>query len=201
MKSLLGLSCLILFVLTTAFAVRADIAKPKPVVTPENKVIFSSLEIVPDSKVYEAKLQIRQSALNELRAALDGQSNTALATSITHSGKRTVIAGVLLFLSMSFAGVWLARASRSRAGIGRSQKTIAVVLVTAATLGAAAIITRGNAGPPPGYRWRNLPTALAAGQSTTGPVLIEVLPDDPNAPSGMKLIIPLKKQNAQGEEE
>ena len=30
-------------------------------------------------------------------------------------------------------------------------------------IGAAAIITRGNAGPPGSYRWRNLPQALAEG--------------------------------------
>jgi hypothetical protein len=78
---------------------------------------------------------------------------------------------------------------------------VAVLLVTAATLGAAAIITRGNAGPPPAYRWKNLPTALAAGESTAGPVMIEVIPDDPNTGTGMVLTIPLKKKNAQGDDE
>ena len=81
------------------------------------------------------------------------------------------------------------------------QKIIVIALIAVATLGAAAIITRGNAGPPPAYRWRNLPTALASGQSTAGGVLLEIVPDDPNSSIGMKLIIPLKKQKANGEEE
>jgi hypothetical protein len=106
----------------------------------------------------------------------------------------------LLFLSVSFFGVWLARAFRSGSGLRRNQKVTAIALIVA-TVGAAAIITRGNAGPPPSYRWRNLPTALASGQSTAGSVLLEVVPDDPNASTGIKLIIPLKKQKANGEEE
>ena len=200
MKPLLAVSCFVLIVLSTAFVVNADIAKPKP--NPKNTMIFSSLEIVPDAKANNAKLQIHQSDLNALRAAIDGQpANTTLATSISRSGPRTIVAGVLLFLSLSFAGVWLARASRPGATLNRGQKTVAVLLVTAATIGAAAIITRGNAGPPPAYRWKNLPTALAAGESTAGPVMIEVIPDDPNTGTGMVLTIPLKKKNAKGDDE
>ena len=202
MKPLLAISCFVLIVLSTAFVVHADIPKPKPSQKSGNTTIFSSLEIVPDPKANNAKLQIHQSDLKALRAALDGQStNTTLATSISHIGPRTIVAGVLLFLSLSFGGVWLARTSRSGATLNRGQKTVAVLLVTAATLGAAAIITRGNAGPPPAYRWKNLPTALAAGESTAGPVMIEVIPDDPNTGTGMVLTIPLKKKNAQGDDE
>ncbi|HSB26635.1 MAG TPA: hypothetical protein VLE19_02220 [Pyrinomonadaceae bacterium] len=202
MKALQIIGCLIVLTLSVVM-VRADIAKPKA--TPqqtENKIVYTSLEIVPDPKAGEARLQIRQSSLNELRAALEGtQNNMALAASITRSSTRTIIAGLLLFLSVSFGGVWLARASRSGVGLGRGQKALAIGLIAVATLGAAAIITRGNAGPPPGYRWRNLATDLAAGKSTTGPLMIELVPDDPNSRSGLKLIVPLKKQNATGEEE
>jgi hypothetical protein len=67
-------------------------------------------------------------------------------------------------------------------------------------LGAAAIITRGNAGPPGSYRWRNLPQALAEGKSTAGGLDIEVIPDDARTGANMKLIIPLKKQSGNGEE-
>jgi heme A synthase len=202
MKPFLAIACLVVIALATTSAVRADVAKPKPTQQTENKSIYSSLEIIPDSKATNAKLQIRQSDLNELRAAIEGMhNNTALAANITRSGTRTIIAGLLLFLSVSLGGVWLARAARSNSGLRRSQKAVAIALITVATLGAAAIITRGNAGPPPAYRWRNLPTALAAGQSTAGSVIIEVVPDDPNSGSGMKLIIPLKKQNSRGEDE
>ena len=200
MKPLLAISCFVLIVLSTAFVVHADIPKPKPSQKSENTTIFSSLEIVPDPKANNAKLQIHQSDLKALRAALDGQStNTTLATSISHSGPRTIVAGVLLFLSLSFGGVWLARTSRSGATLNRGQKTVAVLLVTAATLGAAAIITRGNAGPPGYYRWRNLPQALSDGHSTVGGLDIEIVADNPNSYNGMKLLIPLRKAN-QGEE-
>jgi hypothetical protein len=202
MKTLQLVSCVVVFALSVVL-IRADIAKPKasPQQT-ENKILYTSIQIIPDAKAQNAELQIRQSQLKELLTAVNGtNSNAVLASSITQSSTRTIIAGFLLFLSVSFAGVWLARASRAGSGLGTGQKVVVLVLVAVATLGAAAIITRGNAGPPPSYRWRNLPTALSSGQSTAGPVILEIVPDDPNGPTGMKLIIPLKKQNANGEEE
>lgn len=200
MKSIIAIACLVVLLLTASFVVRADIASPKPTQTTENKSIFSSMEIVPDAKATSARLQIRQSAFNELRATFEGTPPNALAASITRNGPRTVIAGLLLFLSVSIGGVWLARASRSSAGVRRGHKAVAIVLITVATLGAAAIITRGNVGPPPGYRWRNLPTALATGQSTAGPVTVEIVPDDQNSGTSMKLIIPIKKESSRGGE-
>ena len=200
MKTAQFVGCIVLLMLSVVL-VRADIAKPKDTPQP-NKSLYTSLEIVPDAKSTEARLQIRQSTLNDLRAALNGApNNTSLASTITHSSTRTIIAGLFLFLSVSFGGVWLVRASRSGSGLRAPQKIIVIALIAVATLGAAAIITRGNAGPPPAYRWRNLPTALASGQSTAGGVLLEIVPDDPNSSIGMKLIIPLKKQKANGEEE
>ena len=199
MKTIAALSGLVLLLLATGFAVRADIARPKPTPKTDHHDLFSSLEIIPDPKATDAILQIPKSDMKVLSAALDGMpTNSSFAASIAHSSTRTIIAGVLLFVSVSFAGVWLARASRSKAGLGRGQKTVAVLLITVATLGAATIITRGNAGPPPAYSWRNLAAALADGKSTKGPILIQVV-DDQNSSSGVKLIIPLKKQTAQGE--
>lgn len=200
MKRLVAIGCLVVL-LGAALSARADIARPKPSASPQNKYIFSSLQIVPDSGASNARLQIRQSDLNELRAALDGTpSSRPFAASITNSPTRTMIAGLLLFASLSFAGVWLARA-RSSSGLGRTHKTIAIAVIAVATIGAAAIITRGNAGPPPSYSWRNLPTALAEGRATGGQVIIEIVPDDQIPDGGMKLTIPLKKKNAKGEEE
>jgi hypothetical protein len=164
--------------------------------------MYTSLQIVPDAKANNARLQIRESDMKGLSTALNGVATSKpLAASITQSGTRTIIAGLLLFASLSFAGVWLARASRSSSGVGRSQKTVAIVLIAVATMGAAAIITRGNAGPPPSYSWRNLPAALAEGRATGGQVIIEVVPDDQLPDHGIKLTIPLKKQNAKGEDE
>ena len=73
-------------------------------------------------------------------------------------------------------------------------------MLVGAVVGAAAIITRGNAGPPGSYRWRNLPQALAEGKATAGGLDIEIIPDDAKVSgANMRLVIPLKKTNS-GEE-
>jgi hypothetical protein len=203
MKTILGFSCLLFLTTVAVTASYGDIARPKTSPTREGKVVLhTGLLIAPDAKLYEARLQIRQSELQNLRAALDGvQTGPTLAASVVHSPTRTIIAGFLLFLSVSFAGVWLARSFRAEAKLGRGQKLVAIVVLTAATLGAAAIITRGNAGPPGYYRWKNISQNLAQGRETSGGLDIEIVPDDPNAGGGMKLLIPLRNQNRPGEDE
>ena len=165
MKSLL-VACLLL--LLFAFSVYADVPKPK---TPAKTVLHTSLEIVPDATVYEAKLQISQSDFKNF-------------------------AGLLMFMAVSFAGVMIARSS----SFGRTQKTVGAVLLVVIVLGAAAIITRGNAGPPPSWRWHNLPQALAEGKPTIGGLDVEIVPDNQMNGRTMKLIIPLKKAVTPGEE-
>ena len=185
MKFLLVACSLILF---SAVSISADIAKPKP---PAKQVLHTGLEIVPDAKIYEAKLQISQSDFNNLRAALDGGAGSApVVGGIAFSAPRTIIAGLLMFMAMSVAGVFLVRSS----SFGRAQKTIGAVVLVAIVLGAAAIITRGNAGPPGSWRWRNLPQALAEGKPTIGGVDVEIVPDDQMNGRTMRLLIPLKKQ-------
>ena len=131
--------------LTTVSIANADVPRPK---TPAKQVLHTSLEIVPDSTVYEAKLQISQSDIKNLRAALDGDSGSApIVGGIAFSAPRTIIAGLLMFMAVSVAGVMIARSS----SFGRRQKTVAAALLIAVVLGAAAIITRGNAGPPPSW--------------------------------------------------
>jgi hypothetical protein len=201
MKAILLICSLGLLVLTITRTVDADLPRQKqsPKPTESRVVLHTSLEIAPDSKLYEARLQIPQSQLQNLRAALDAAGgNSTVAASATASPTRTIIAGSLLFLSLSFAGVWLAR-SRSKPGVGRTRKAVAAVVIVTATIGAAAIITRGNAGPPGYYRWRNLPQSLSDGHSTVGGLDIEIVADNPNSYNGMKLLIPLRKAN-QGEE-
>ena len=201
MKPLLFACCVVLF---SAVLVNADLRPPtKPAnqnaaqPAPEPKyILHTGLEITTDPKAYEARLQIPQSQLQSFRAALDGApSNPPVLGSIALSAPRTMIAGLLMFLALSVAGVLLARSS----SFGRTQKAVGAIVIAAVVLGAAAIITRGNAGPPGSYRWRNLPQALAKGESTTGGVDIEVVPDD-QLQGRMRLIIPLKKQNTSGEE-
>ena len=191
MKSLL-VACLLL--LLFAFSVYADVPKPK---TPAKTVLHTSLEIVPDATVYEAKLQISQSDFKNFRAALDGDpGNSPIVGGLAFSAPRTIIAGLLMFMAVSFAGVMIARSS----SFGRTQKTIGAGLLVVIVLGAAAIITRGNAGPPPSWRWHNLPQALAEGKPTIGGLDVEIVPDSQMNGRTMKLIIPLKKAVTPGEE-
>jgi len=198
MKPLIVACCLVLFTLVLTQAANADLAKPKPPEKAAKYVLHTSLEIVPDPKAYEAKLQITESDWKDFRAALDGAAgNTTIAASIAHSPMRTIVAGLLMFLSVSITGIFLARSS----SFGRTQKVAGVLILVVAVIGAAAIITRGNAGPPGSYRWRNLPQALAEGKAIAGGLDIEIIPDDAiPASANMRLIIPLKKQNRPGEE-
>lgn len=199
MKSLLLVAFLLFLGAFSTQIVSADVPKPK---TPEQQskiLLRSKLEIVPDEQVWSARLRLTQSQLQELRAALDGaDKNTTVAASIAQSPTRTLVAGVLLFLSVSFAGVWLARASRMP--MGRKNKVVAAAILVVAVLGAAAIITRGNAGPPPGYlSWMKLSKNFSQGKATTGDFMIEVVPDQPNTPPSVKLVIPYNKQNGNDE--
>jgi hypothetical protein len=201
MKALLFACCVVLF--STVLA-NADLRPPtKPAnqnaaqtVQEPKYILHTGLEIATDPKAYEAKLQISQSQLQNFRAALDGvPGNTPIVGGIAVSAPRTIIAGLLMFLAVSVAGVLLARSASFR----RTRKATVAIIIVAVALGAAAIITRGNAGPPGSYRWRNLPQALAKGEPTFGGVDIEVVPDD-QLQGRMRLIIPLKKQNTSGEE-
>jgi hypothetical protein len=195
-----ALALVCFFVLSSTVLVSADLRPPtKPAeqkVSEPKYILHTGLEIATDPKAYEAKLQISQSQLQSFRAALDGApGNPPVVAGIAVSAPRTIIAGLLMFLAVSVAGVLLARSSV----FGRTQKALGVIIILAVVLGAAAIITRGNAGPPGSYRWRNLPQALAKGESTVGGVDVEVVPDD-QLSGRMRLIIPLKKQSTTGEE-
>jgi hypothetical protein len=194
MKTLVAACCLIVL---TALSTNADVAKPaKPTDKPAKVVLRTSLEIVPDPKANDATLQISQSDLNSFRAALTADSgSTPILGGISLSSTRTIVAGLLMFLALSIGGVLLARSS----SFGRLQKVFGAALIVAVVLGAAAIITRGNAGPPPSFRWRNLPQALAEGKPTLGSINVEVLPDDQMGGRSMRLIIPLQKQTSPGE--
>jgi hypothetical protein len=191
-------SLLFLVVLLTAVStVHADVPKPKTPDKQAKPVLHTSLEIVPDPTVYEAKLQISQSDFKNFRAALDGDpGNAPLVGGLAFSAPRTIIAGLLMFMAVSVAGVMIARSS----SFGRTQKTVGAALLVVIVLGAAAIITRGNAGPPPSWRWHNLPQALAEGKPTIGGVDVEIVPDGQMNGRTMRLIIPLKKQTTPGEE-
>lgn len=199
MKTLLFACCVVLL---AAVSVNADLAPSRPSdsrVSADKKVkpvLNTGLEITTDPNGRQAKLQISQSDLNELRAAVAGTAGEGPGRGgFAFSASRTIIAGALMFLALSVAGILFARSGV----FGRSQKIAAGLLVGAFVLGGAAVITHGNAGPPEWYRWRSLPQALTEGKPTYGSVSVEVVPDGEMS-GRMKLIIPLKKPNTPGEE-
>ncbi len=189
MKHILSICCLIL--LFPAAPANADIAKPKQPAQASKVVLRTNLEVVPEANGFQAKLQISQSELQTLRAALSVPPDLPpVAAGISFSPGRTIIAGLFMFLAISFAGVFLARSR-----FGRIQKTIGALILIAVVVGAATVITRGNAGPPPGYwTWRNLSKNLAENQPTMGSLAIEIVPDDPNKPPRIRLVIPVEKK-------
>ncbi len=192
MKRTLIMSAAICALLASAIFAFGDIAKPKASPA-EGKVIFySGLSITSDPKSYEARLQISQGTLKRLQeAAANNGDGGSMAHRVMHSSTRTIMAGVFMFLAVSFAGVWLARSSQRR-----NHKAIAAVLLVAVVFGIATVIVRANAGPPGYIRWQNLPQSLKDGKETVGGVQVELVPGDDN----MKLIIPLRKSNRPGEE-
>jgi hypothetical protein len=181
--------------MASAICTYGDIARPKVSPTPAKagKIVFhTGLTIVPDANAYEARLQISQEGLQNLREALAGGTvSESMGRRIAQSSMSTIMAGLFLFLSLSFAGVWLARSNHRR-----SQKAIAAVLIVVAMISAATIVTRANAGPPGYVRWQGLPKALTEGRATQGGLDIEIVPEG----YGMKLIVPLKNKGSNGEE-
>jgi len=189
MKQTLFATAAILAVLVSAIFAFGDIARPKP--TPRG-VLYSGLTITTDPKASEARLIISEGTLKNLQdAAARSGDNAALSQKIMHSSSRTIMAGVFMFLAISFAGIWFARSSEKR-----HTKAIAAVVLVAAIFGIGTIIVRANAGPPGYIRWQNLPQALKDGKETNGGVDIDLVPGDDN----LKLIIPMRKSGGSSEE-
>src|SRR5262249_596368 len=150
------------------------------------------LTVTSDPKSYEARLQISEATMKRLQEAAANSGNAPLAVQNTlHSSTRTIMAGLFMFMAISFAGVWFARS-----GQRRNYKATAAVLLRACLLGRARGMGRATAGPPGYIRWQNLPQALKDGKETSGGVQIELVPGDDN----MKLILPLRKTTQKGEE-
>jgi hypothetical protein len=186
MKRTLILSAAICALLASAIFAFGDIARPKPSPAQAKTIFYTGLTVVSDPKSYEARLQISQETMKRLQDAAANNGSTSMSQSIMHSSTRTIMAGLFMFLAVSFAGVWLARSSQRR-----NHKALAAVLLVAVVLGVGTVIVRANAGPPGYIRWQNLPQSLKDGKETVGGVQIEVVPGDDN----MKLIIPLRNKN------
>jgi len=192
MKRTLILSAAICALLTAAIFAFADIARPKPSPAESKTVFYTGLTIVPDAQTGRARLQISQTTLERIKnAAANNGGAPSVVQSVMHSSTRTIMAGLFMFLAVSFAGVWLVRSSQRR-----NHKAVATVLLVAIVFGIATVVVRANAGPPQYLRWWNLSQALKDGKATTGPLDVEIVPGDED----LKLIIPLRKTNRPGEE-
>ncbi len=193
MKRTLILSTAICALLASAIYAFGDIARPKPTAVQAKTVLYTGLTVVTDPKAYEARLQISQETLKHIQEGAGSNRGTETVTQrVMHSSTRTIMAGLFMFLAVSFAGVWFARSSQRR-----NHKAIAAVLLIAAVFGIGTVIVRANAGPPGYLRWQNLPQALKDGKPTSGGVNIEIVPGDE---SQIKLIVPLRNEKKPGEE-
>src|SRR6476619_598077 len=187
MKRILISIAAVLALTTSAIYAFGDDAQPKSDATPEAKTVaYSRLTIVADNKPWDATLQISEGALKRIQEGAAHRGDSAsLTQSLTHSSTRTIMAGLFMFLAISFAGVWLAR-SKDR----YNAKAIAAVLVVAFIFAFATIMVRANAGPTGYIYWHNLPQSLKDGKETSGGLNIQIVPGDD---SEMKLLIPLRR--------
>lgn len=193
MKRILILAAAVAVLLATFAFAFGDLARPGTTPkTNEGKVVYySGLTVMSDSKASDARLQIPAETLKEINeAAARRDGSASLMQSIKHSSTRTMMAGLFMFLAVSFAGVWLARSSQRR-----NVKAIAAVLMIAFVFGMATVITRANAGPPGYIRWQNLSQNLKDGKATSAGVDIEIVSGD----GQIKLIVPLRNTNRPGE--
>lgn len=191
--------CGLVLLLAAAIPIHADIARPPKPSTPEKPkvVMHTSMVVTTDNKAYDARLQISQESLNELRAALGdmpangSQTGGSISQRLSGNSTRTLMAGLMMFLSLSFGGIWLARSVQNR-----GQKTVAAFLLGTAVIGAAAIITQANAGPPPSWQWRKLSANLTQGRPTYASVNIEIVQEG----NGIKLIVPVTPSGKKADE-
>ncbi len=192
--------CGLALILAAAIPIFADIARPPKPPTPEKPrvVMHTSMVVTTDNKAYDARLQISKESLAELRTALgnlpaDGspaQTSGTVSQRLNGSSTRTLMAGVMMFLSLSLGGIWLARSVQSR-----GQKIVAAFLLCTAVIGATAIMTQANAGPPPSWQWRKLSANLTHGRPTYASVNIEIVEEG----HGIKLIIPVTTEKRNGD--
>jgi hypothetical protein len=192
MKRILILCAVVGSSFASAIFAFGDLARPKPSPAQAKSVLYTSLEVRPDSKIYEARLQISAETLKQI-ATEAGESSSGASTTrrLMQSSSRTMVAGLFMFLSISFAGIWLARS-----GQRRNHKAVIAAVGVAACLGLATMIVRANAGPPASYYWQHLPENLKQGKPTQAGVSIEIVPGDE---STIKLLMPIKNKTA-GEE-
>jgi hypothetical protein len=161
--------------------------EPKPTATPQTgKRVLPPARMSIESRkgITEARLQISQSVLRQLRAEIEGDAATDAATAFVNSPRRTqtILAGLFLSLSLAFAGVFIVR-SRSR-----TSKQIATgALVVFAVAGALTFKAFANIRPPEmGVNAGSLPRATTPDAELNGVVRVEIVPEG----RAIKLIVP-----------
>jgi len=177
------------FLAFAPLTVFADIAlpEPKPTATPRtSKRPLPPARMLIESRkdATEARLQISQSVLRELRAEIEANAASDVTGSTTTlSQTQTIIAGVFLSLSLAFAGVFVAR-SRSR----MTKQVAAGALVVVAFAGTLAFKAFANARPPEPrpVNAGSLPRATTPETELNGVVRIEIVPEG----RVIKLIVP-----------
>ncbi|HYX27751.1 MAG TPA: hypothetical protein VE863_04235 [Pyrinomonadaceae bacterium] len=190
MKRTLFAGIAIVVLLASFIYAFADIARPKPSST--KNLLYSGLTITTDAKATEARLVISQDTFKIMQQnAGQNVGAASLSDKILHSSSRTIVAGLFMFLAISFAGIWFARSNQNR-----STKAVAAVVLIAAVFGIGTVLVRANAGPPGYIRWSNLPQNLKDGKETRAGVNIELVPGDDD----IQLIIPMRKSAKPGEE-
>ena len=154
--------------LASPAVVRADIPGPgprprPPVPAPQpaaDKSVPMVIEVV-DGKPAPAKLVIPKKFAGTMKAAIDANSDSAVAENAP-SRLPTVLAGVFLMLSLAFTGLWVVR---SRGIFGG--KLVAGVLVGLGLLAAGTAAAWANRAPP------RLPPEPVADNSSR--VIIEIV--------------------------
>ena len=80
MKRTLTLSAAICALLTGAVFALGDIPRPKPTPAEGKTIFYTGLTVMPDSKAYEARLQISQETLKRIQAAAANGGGLCLQT-------------------------------------------------------------------------------------------------------------------------
>ena len=131
MKRIVILCAAALTLIVSTAHVFGDIARPRPTPATGKVVFHTGLQIAPDATVSEARLQISQETLERItRAAAMTPGSPSSTSGFLQSQTQTVMAGIFMFLAISFGGVWLARSNQKRGG-----KAIAAIALIAGMLG------------------------------------------------------------------
>ncbi|HEX8707597.1 MAG TPA: hypothetical protein VF723_04995 [Pyrinomonadaceae bacterium] len=188
--------------LTAAAPVLADIALPSPSPQKQSRKSEGSERRAPQSRMTvlvedgarEARLEIPQSLLGQLRAEAVENSSSGMAatTGMGLPPLQTIMMGLFLSLSVVMGGVYLLRSRRKAWSQGAAVSVAALLLTAAAT--SVAIANAVAIYSPPALDPGSLPRAAPSGETLNGNVRLVVAPEG----SQIRLVVP-KHAKAPGE--